>query len=524
MDEVKGYDRRWTVLWVLILSLFVISLDNTIMNVTLPTLVRELGASASDLQWVVDAYVLVFAGLLLSAGSLGDRFGRKGALQLGLAIFGLGSVLGAFAQSPVQLIATRAFMGIGGAFIMPSTLSILTNVFPAQERGRAIAAWSAVAGLGFGLGPALGGWMLENFWWGSVLLVNGPVVVVALLLGRALVPTSRDAAAGRPDPVASVLSIAGLASLLYGVIEAPRHGWTDATTVGWLAAGLALLGVFVAWERRSDHPMLDMRFFRNARFTAASLSITLTFFALAGSLFFLTQVLQFQLGYSTLKAGVAIVPAALAASAGAPVGALLSKRLGSKLAVTAGLVLIATGLAVISTMSTASGYGVVLASLIVAGFGVGVAGTPATDSIMGALPKAKAGVGSAVNDTTREVGGALGVAILGSLLSSGFTSAMAGAVRGLPAAAAEIASDSFGGALAVAAQIGGVPGRALETAARAAFVDGVGLAMLVGAGITLVGALVALLFLPSRERDEQRVITVDVEPGPDTVLATERVA
>jgi EmrB/QacA subfamily drug resistance transporter len=526
MEQVRPYDKRWWALGVLILSLFVISLDNTIMNVTLPTLVRDLGASATELQWIVDAYVLVFAGLLLTAGSLGDRFGRKGALTIGLALFGLGSAAGAFVSTPEQLIATRAFMGIGGALIMPATLSILTNVFPAEERARAIAIWSAVAGLGFGLGPAIGGWMLERFWWGSVLLVNVPVVVVAIVLGRMLVPTSKDPAADRPDPLGAVLSIAALGALLYGIIEAPRHGWTDVTTLGWLGAGLGLLAAFVAWELRTGHPMLDMRFFRNLRFTAASVSITLSFFALAGSMFFLTQIFQFLMGYSTLEAGVAILPAAIASAVGAPTGAALAKRLGGKIAVTAGLVTTAAGLAIVGLLTTSSGYGLLLAAMVVAGFGVGVAMTPATESIMGSLPPAKAGVGSAMNDTTREVGGALGVAMLGSLLVSAFGSRMAEITAGLPAAAAEVARDSLGGALAVAERVGGPTGQGLVEAARAAFVDGTGFAMLVGSAFALAGAVVALLFLPARapEDEGQRVITVEVEPVEADGLATERVA
>ena len=526
MDRIEPYDRRWAALGVLILSLFVISLDNTIMNVTLPTLVRDLGASASQLQWIVDAYVLVFAGLLLTAGSLGDRYGRKGALTIGLLIFGLGSALGALSSTPEQLIATRAFMGIGGALIMPATLSILTNVFPAEERAKAIAIWSAIAGLGFGLGPALGGWMLERFWWGSVLLVNVPVVIVAIALGRRLVPTSKDPAADRPDPLGAVLSIGGLASLLYGVIEAPRNGWTDATTVAWLGVGLVLLTAFVLWELRSDHPMLDMRFFRNPRFTAASVSITLSFFALAGSMFFLTQIFQFLMGYSTLRAGVAILPAALASAVGAPVGALVARRFGAKVAVTGGLVTIAAGLAIVGWITTGSGYGLLLAAMLVAGFGVGVAMTPATDSIMGSLPQAKAGVGSAVNDTTREVGGALGVAILGSLLASTFAAGMGDAAAALPPGASEIARDSLGGALAVAQQLGGGTARMLIESARTAFVDGTSFAMLVGAGFALAGAVVALVFLPARARrdDEQHVITVDVEPMTSEDLVVERVA
>lgn len=519
------YEKRWWALGVLILSLFVISLDNTVMNVALPTLVRELGASSSQLQWIVDAYTLVFAGLLLTMGSLGDRFGRKGALQLGLLIFGTGSVIGAFSQTAGQLIATRALMGVGGALLMPATLSILTNIFPAEERARAIAIWAGIASLGFGIGPAVGGLMLDRFWWGSVLLVNAPVVVLALVLGRALIPTSKDPSAPKVDLVGAGLSVAGLSALLYGIIEGPRNGWADAVTVGWLAAGLAILGVFVAWELRREQPMLNVRFFRNPRFTAASTSVTLVFFAIAGTMFFLTQYLQFMLGYTPLQAGLRIIPIALAAAAGAPVGATMAKRLGTRVAVFAGLLVTASAFVVMATVNETSGYGIVLLAGVIGGFGNGIAVTPATDSIMGSLPREKAGVGSAVNDTTREVGGALGVAILGSLLSSVFSSGMADAVRGLPAQAAEIARDGIGGALAVAQQVGGTPGRAIVDAAKTAFVDSAGVTMLVAAVVAVLGSLVALVWLPARERAEtQEVIRVEVEPVEVRGAVTERVA
>jgi EmrB/QacA subfamily drug resistance transporter len=414
MEQAEGYDRRWWILGVLCLSLLVIGLDNTILNVALPTLVRDLHASTSQLQWIVDSYTLVFAGLLLTAGSLSDRFGRRYALAVGLVIFGAGSVASAFAGSASMLILTRAVMGIGGALIMPSTLSILTNVFPPEERGRAIGIWAGVSGLGIGIGPVVGGWLLSHFWWGSVFLVNVPVVVFALIAGRLIVPNSKDPSAPRLDPAGAALSIVGLTSLVYAVIEAPSHGWTDPMILAALGVAAVVLASFVVWEMRSDHPMLNIEFFRNPRFTAASISVTLVFFALFGSLFFLTQYLQFVLGYSALEAGIRVAPIALVLIVVSPVAGRLVNRLGNKALVVAGMSVVAVGLWILSTITVASGYPHVLVSLMILGTGMALAMTPATESIMGSLPLAKAGVGSAMNDTTRQIGGALGVAILGA--------------------------------------------------------------------------------------------------------------
>jgi EmrB/QacA subfamily drug resistance transporter len=500
-DAAAIHRRRWWTLAVLCLSLVVIGIDNTILNVALPTLVKDLGATASQQQWMVDIYVLVFASLLLTAGMLADRYGRRGALQLGLVVFGLGSAAAAFSGSAGTLIAARGVMGIGGAMIMPSTLSILTNVFTdAGERARAIGVWAGVAGLGIAIGPVTGGWLLEHFWWGSVFLVNLPIVVVALLAGRALVPTSRDPAPRRLDPLGTVLSFVGLAGVLYGIIEAPSQGWTHAPVAAAFGVGLAVLAAFVVWELRTDHPVLNMHFFENPRFSAASVAIALVFFALFGTIFFLTQYLQFVLGYGTLRAGLAIAPIALVLMISAPLAPLLTARVGTKVMVATGLALAAGGLAILSTATVDSGYGVVLATIAVLGVGMGLAMAPATDSIMGSLPKEQAGVGSAVNDTTRMVGGSLGVAILGSLLSAGYHTAIDGtaAVAQLPASAGAAARDSLGGAVEVAARLGGTSGQSLLDDARQAFVHAMGNAVLVGAAVALVGAIVALIWLPAR--------------------------
>jgi EmrB/QacA subfamily drug resistance transporter len=489
------------------LSLLVIGLDNTILNVALPTLVRELGASASQLQWMVDAYILVFAGLLLTMGAIGDRFGRKRALSIGLLLFGLGSLGAAFSGSANMLIATRAAMGIGGALIMPSTLSIITNVFSGAERGRAIAAWAAVSGLGIIGGPVLGGWLLEHFWWGSVFLVNVPIVLVAVLAGYFLVPESKDPNATPLDPVGAGLSIAGLSALVYAIIEAPANGWTDPLILAGFAIAAVLLGWMVWWELRTPHPMLQMSFFRNPRFSAASASITLVFFAMFGTVFLIAQYLQFVLGFSPFEAGLRVMPVATLIVA-APLSARLTEKVGSKIVVTTGLVIVAIALTVISGVEVDGGYGRVALALSIMGFGMGMTMAPATDSIMGSLPLAKAGVGSAMNDTTRQVGGALGVAVLGSVLASTYSAAMTPLVTALPPPAAELALDSVGGAARVAAEIGEA-GAALVRAAASAFVDGMGNAALVAAGVALAGAMVAAVFLPARPDDPHADLSSD---------------
>jgi len=500
------------------MSLLVIGIDNTILNVALPSLSRELHATTTQLQWIVDGYVLVFAGLLLTAGSLGDRFGRRGALTFGLGVFGVGSLLSALSHSPSQLIATRCLMGVGGAFIMPATLSILTNVFTVPaERARAIAIWAGFSAMGIAFGPIAGGYLLEHFSWASVFTVNIPVVTLALIGGRLFVPTSRDPAPPRLDPVGAGLSIAGLTALLYGIIEAPSYGWADSVTLTAFAIGAVLLGAFVAWEQHIDHPMLDVHFFENPRFTAASLAVTLTFFALFGALFLLTQYLQVVLGYSALKAGTSLVPIAGVLMVAAPLSAKVAERVGTKVVVAGGLTAVAGGLAVMSTLSATGGYLPVLASLLVLGAGMGFTMAPATESIMGSLPLGKAGVGSAVNDTTRQVGGALGVAILGSLVSSAYGAKVVDAFRagGVEGSAVARARDSIGAAVGVANGIGGDAGRSLAAAARSAYVDAMGPAVVVAAVAALAGALIAVFFLPARAPGEMGVITTAMEAGGD---------
>jgi EmrB/QacA subfamily drug resistance transporter len=500
----RAEERRWWILIVLCFSLLVIVLDNSILNVAIPTSVRELDATNSELQWMVDAYTIVLAGLLLTAGSLCDRFGRRPALQFGLVVFGLGSLAAALAGSANELIATRAFMGIGGAFIMPATLSIITNVFPAKERPKAIGIWAATAGVAIALGPLTGGFLLEHFYWGSIFLVNIPIVVVGVLAGVFLIPNSKDLHPQRIDPVGAVLSIVGLSTLLYAVIEGPVEGWTDPMTLLFFAIGGVTLALFFVWELRSDHPMLDLSFFKNPRFSVASGAIAVTFFAMFGSIFVLTQYLQFVLGYSPLETGVRLLAFAIPMMIFAPLSARFVERVGAKAVVGAGLALVATGLVLSTGLDASSSYGAIAWRMVVMATGMALTMAPATDSIMGSLPLAKAGVGSAVNDTTRQIGGAVGVAVVGSVFSSIYSAEVAGAISGqpVPPEVTNGIKDSVGFALQAAARIGGSAGTELADAARSAFIDGFHAGLIVGGVVAAIGAVCVFLWLPARARRE----------------------
>lgn len=510
MDAGKAHARRWWTLGVLSLSLVVIGLDNTILNVALPTLVRELSATQSDLQWMIDSYVLIFAGLLLTMGSFGDRFGRKRALLIGLVIFGVSSYGASMATTATQLIAGRAVMGIGAALIMPSTLSIITTIFTGKELGKAIGIWAGVAGIGIVGGPVIGGWLLEHFWWGSVFLVNMPIVVVAMGLALWLIPESKDPNATPLDLVGAGLSIAALVTLVYGLIEAPQYGWTGDETLIALGIGFVLLAAFVMWEIRTPHPMLQMSFFRNRRFSVANFSITLTFFALFGSVFMLTQHLQFVLGFTPLEAGTRVMPVATMII-GAPLSAKLTEKFGTKSIVALGLFTVAGAFLIFSTLEV-TGYTRIGVGLAVLGFGMGLVMAPATESIMASVPLAKAGVGSAMNDTTREVGGALGVAVLGSVFSSAYATEIGPALTQLPANLAEAAGDSVGAATIIAGQIGGPAGQALAAASKIAFVDSLSTTLLIAAAVAAVGAVVTLLLLPSRGTEQEGADELEREP------------
>ena len=501
MQPTAPYDRRWWALVVLSVSLLIISLDNTILNVALPTIERDLSASSGQLQWIVDSYTLIFAGLLLTLGALGDRFGRRLALISGLVVFGAGSLMSGIATSADMLIVSRGIMGIGGALIMPSTLSILTNVFPAEERPKAIGIWAAVAGLGVAIGPVTGGWLIEHFDWSSVFYVNLPIVAFALIASPFLVPESKDPGKATLDPAGAVLSTLGLGALVWAIIEGGEAGFTSGTVLAGLGAATLLLGAFVAWELRSKNPMLDIRLFRVRRFSGASLSITLVFFSLFGAIFFLTTYLQGVMDLSALEAGLRVSPVAFGLILGGPLSAKLAERVGTRVIVAAGLAIVAVAMLMLAGLEVDSGYGIVAASLVLLGFGMGSTMAPATESIMSSLPLEHASVGSAMNDTVRMVGGTLGVAILGSLLSSGYGADMERSVEGLPAPAATAAADSLGGASAVASQLGGAAGHALDNAAELAFTSAMSTALIVAAGVALAGSMIALFVLPKKERE-----------------------
>jgi EmrB/QacA subfamily drug resistance transporter len=480
----------------------IIVIGNTSLNVALPKMSESLGLSNSQQQWVVDAYSLIFAGMLFTAGTLGDRFGRKGFMQAGIVLFGAASAYASFvANSAVDVIASRAVMGIGGALVMPATLSILVNTFPSNERARAIGIWAGIAGGGGALGLVLGGWLVENFWWGSAFAINVPVTIIALVLGARLVPSSKDHHPSKLDPVGALLSMAGLGVFVYGLIEAPKWGWGSTTSLGVIGAGIALLTIFVAWELRNTSPMIDVRLFKDRRFGVSSVGMMLVFLTMFGFFFVVSQLFQLVLGYGSFESGLRMLPIMPVLIIFSTRAAGLVERLGARTVVTTGMVLTAAGVFILSFLSASSGYGHVLAGMVVMGAGMGLTMTPMTELIMSSVPRDKAGVGSAMNDTTREVGTTLGVAVLGSILSSGYTSNLHSAVADLPGPTRQAAEGSLAGALGVAREIGGTQGAAIVDAAKSAWADGLQLSMLIGTGIVLLAAFISALYLPGKSGD-----------------------
>jgi EmrB/QacA subfamily drug resistance transporter len=487
--------RRWAILAVLCTSLMIVIIGNTALNVAIPRLAEDLGASTTDLQWMVDSYALVFAGMLFTAGTIGDRFGRKGTLQAGLVLFLAGTVFAAIGDSSAQVIGGRALMGLAAAFVMPSTLSILTNVFPAHERPKAIGVWAGISGGGAALGPIASGWLLEHFWWGSVFLVNVPVIVLALVAGRLLLPTSRDPEQPPLDIPGALLSIVGLGSLVYGIIEGPSHGWLSGQSLAIFGASFVVLGLFAWRELTARHPMLDLRLFRDRRFSVASGGMTLVFFAMFGTFFLVSQYFQLVLGYSAFESGLFQLPMALVMMAMAPLAPGLVARYGAARVVPVGLGTVAVGLLLFSQMGTDTAIWWMYGPILCLAAGMSITMTPLTTLIMSSVSLGKAGVGSAMNDTTRELGGALGVAVLGSLLTSANTSSIDGAVAGLAPGDRAVAETGLVGAFHVAQRLG-ASGSGLIEAAKDAFMDGVHLAALTGAGVVVVAAVAAWKLLP----------------------------
>jgi EmrB/QacA subfamily drug resistance transporter len=507
MDSETVYRRRWWILVVLALSVFLVVVDNTIVNVALPTLSRDLGASTTELQWIVDAYSLVFAGLLLAAGGLGDRLGRKGTMHIGLVVFAAMSVWGAFATSSGQLIAARGAMGIGAALVFPATLAILTNVFTdPTERAKAIGAWSAVSGMAVAFGPVTGGFLLEHFWWGSIFLVNVPIVAIALLAGWLLVPTSKDPDAGAFDRVGTITSILAIGLLVFTVIEGPHAGWISARTIGGFIGSAALLAYFVWYELRRENPLLDVRVFRIARFSAAAGSIAAAFFTLFGFIFIVTQYFQFVRGYSTLSAGLHTLPFAIFAAITAPNAARLALKFGPRRVVGTGLLSMMIGFIIIGFCNADTAYfGPVVISMAFIATGLSLVTSPSTAAVMSSLPKEKAGAGAAVNDTTREVGGTLGVAVVGSVFASVYAPKIGEFFTNfpqVPADAVAAAKASMAAAIVVASQAPDEVRQLFETAASDSFMQGMRLGCFVCAGVALVGSIAAFVFLPDLESQE----------------------
>jgi len=519
-EDSFAYKHRWLGLLFIGISLLVVALDNTILNVALPSISRALEASASDLQWIIDAYILVFAALLLTIGALGDRFGRKLALQVGLVLFAVGSVAAALATTTPMLISSRAFLGLAGATILPATLSLITTTFNAKERPQAIALWAAVFGLGIGVGPVVGGWLIERFTWNAVFFVNLPVIVIALIGGQILIAESKDPNAPKLDLLGVILSVIGLFALVYGIVDAGSAGWTDPYVL--LAFGVAAvsLGAFAWWEGRNPDAMLPTYLFRNPSFTGANLALILVMFSLLGAVFFLSQYFQSVLGYTPFDAGLRVLPLAIALTFAAAMSARLSNRFGTKYTVAFGTLLSSAALLVMSmTYGIDTSYSVIVIGQIMMGLGLGIALSPATNSIMGSVPLEKAGIGSAMNDTTRQLGGALGVAVLGTVLNSIYLDRIApllvdvqNTLATIPLAlvpqeqrdqALSAIERGIQGAMFVAERLEANPlsaslGQEVRIAARTAFVEGMTYAMFIGAIVMLGAAVLVLVLLPSR--------------------------
>ncbi len=497
--------RKPLVLVALVAAAFAINLDTTIVNVALPALVRQLHATDTQLQWVVDAYNLVFAALVLTSGSLSDRWGRKGTLLAGLAMFGLAGAAGAVSASAGQLIAARAVMGLGAAMIFPATLSLITNVFTGRaERAQAIGAWGASAGAAIALGPVVGGWLLERSTWPAIFWAMLPVAALAAGLVALFVPTSRSASTGGLDWAGFGLSTLAMGLLVYTIIEAPDAGWGSVRSVGGLIVAAAVLAGFVFWERRTPSPMLDIALFTNPRFSAASSSVTVSAFTLFGFIFLITQYFQFVRSYSPLATGVRLLPVALCVGAASVIGTKLAVRFGTKQVVTAGLVFV-TGFYtwVALTITTSTSYGVIATQMVLYGVGLGLTMAPATESIMGAVAKDKAGVGSAVNDATRLLGGTLGVAVIGSVYASLYTGRLGTHLpAALPASLRDLAGQSVGAAYAVAQRLAtvgqGQLGQVVHAAAASSFIHAIAVACAIAGAVAALGAIGAAAALPAQ--------------------------
>ena len=504
MDTQTIYRRRWLILSVLIVGLLAIVIDNTVLNVALKTIAEPrggLGASQSQLEWAINSYTLVFAGLLFTFGVVGDKVGRKRMLIIGLAMFGIASLLSAYSRTPEQLIFARAAMGLGGAAVMPQTLSIISNVFEPAERPRAIGLWAMAVGLGFAAGPVLGGVLLDHFWWGSVFLINVPVTVFGAIAAFVLVPESRNTEAGGIDYLGVLLSIAGLVLLVYGIVQGGDIGsWIHLGVLGPIAGGLAILAVFGWYETRIAHPSLDIRLFRDHRLSASVGSIALVFFGVGGVFFFTAFYLQNVRGYSPLAAGLLTVPFAAGQLLASPRSAGLVRRYGAKAVGATGLFIMALALAGYATLGTATPIWVLGVIFAVQGAAIGAVMPAATAAVMDVLPRERAGAGSALTNIARQVAVALSVAVLGSILAVFYRASLSPSLTHLPAAARDSASSSITSTQAVAQQLG-TAGRSLLVPANDAFVHAMHATTLVAALMAVAGALVVVRWMPGRARE-----------------------
>lgn len=508
MEATEGrHPRRWLILIVLCLSTLVLVIDNMVLTVAIPPMAEDTGASSQDIQWIIESYILVFAGLLLTAGSLSDRFGRRRVMIIGLLLFGAASLLGTVADSPEQLILARVLMGVGGALIMPSTLSILITVFDEAERPKAIAAWSTVAMVGLVGGPVLGGVLIAKFWWGAVFLINIPIAILAIAAALVLMPESKGPAR-KADPLGMLLSVVGMTALVWTINELPKGGLSHTGTVVSLAVAVAALAGFAIWELRAESPMIPVALFRNRVFTGASFSLVLLTFANGGLMLVLTQYLQFVAEYSPTETGLAFTPLAVASLVFNGIGAALVGKLGNRTVAVTGLLVTAAGFALLSGLEASDGWGLLATAMVVMGAGGGLAMPATIGALMGAVPAEHAGVGSALNDTIQQAGAALGVAVLGAVLSGTYASEM-------PDSAPESAQHSIADALGIAAGSGD---GALAATARDAFTHAMSGSFLAGAAGVVGAAILAMLLLKGRKAE-----AADAEAAAEAVEAAEGV-
>ncbi|PPS73310.1 MULTISPECIES: MFS transporter [Streptomyces] len=505
-EKMTGpYPRRWWALLVLCLSLLIVVMANTSLVVAAPDLTKDLGLSSSDLQWVIDGYTVPYAALMLVLGAIGDKYSRRGALILGLLIFAGGSVMGGLVDETNLVIISRAIMGVGAAVVMPATLSLLVAIFPRAERAKAITAWSATSGLAIAAGPVAAGWLLEDHAWGSTFLMNVPLAVLGVIGALLLVPPSKAEGMGRIDYIGGLLSIVSVGSLVYATIEGPHFGWGIGPITAAVIAAVGLLA-FVAWELKHPNPMLDVRKFTERPFSGSMLAVLFFFFGTFGSIYYSTQFLQFVLGYNALETGIRLLPLAGAVFVGAAVTGKLAPKLGVKLVVGAGMVIGTAGVFLLTQIESGSAYTDFLTPLLMLGFAIGLSLAPATDTIMGSFPESELGVGGGANDTALELGCALGIAVLGSLLATSYKDKLTDMIGGrLPAEAMDVAKDSVGGGLAVAEQVAKTPGggpqqaQSLIEAVHESFAHAIAHTSLIGAIIMGAGTLIVIAVLPGRK-------------------------